>query len=125
MAAVVQLVAFCELTSNLSLLLIPTPLLTQIACDLTSDPIGTALGTALAFDKLGMPELSGAIGLWIGCDVGYVFMIVALLVYYRHVDWVKMARLAQQRSAKDAEPAEGAAPEGEGEHNALLGGADP
>ena len=82
---------------------------------------GTLLGSLLAFDKLGRPEWSGAIGLWIGCDLGYVFMIGALTIYYLRVDWEEMARLAQERSAKDAAPS---AAEGEGEGDALLGGSD-
>ena len=44
-------------------------------------PIGTALGMGLAFDVLGLPQFSGAMGLWIGCDLGYVFLILALLLY--------------------------------------------
>ena len=44
-------------------------------------PIGTALGSGLAFDVLGLPQFSGAMGLWIGCDLGYVFLILALLLY--------------------------------------------
>jgi len=82
---------------------------------------GTLLGSLLAFDKLGRPEWSGAIGLWIGCDLGYVFMIGALTIYYLRVDWEEMARLAQERSAKDAAPS---AAEAEGEGDALLGGSD-
>ena len=35
----------------------------------------------LAFDVLGLPQFSGAMGLWIGCDLGYVFLILALLLY--------------------------------------------
>ena len=41
-------------------------------------------------------------GLWIGCDLGYVFMITALLVYYLRVDWPEMARIAQEKAAQDA-----------------------
>ena len=43
--------------------------------------LGTALGMGLAFDVLGLPQFSGAMGLWIGCDLGYVFLILALLLY--------------------------------------------
>ncbi len=48
-------------------------------------------------------------------------MIGALTIYYLRVDWEEMARLAQERSAKDAAPS---AAEAEGEGDALLGGSD-
>lgn len=64
-------------------------------------PIGTLCGAMLAFDKLGAPQVAGVIGLWIGCDLGYVFMVAALLVYYLRIDWPAMSRLAQDRARKD------------------------
>jgi hypothetical protein len=83
-----------------------------------SDPIGTAVGGLLAFEKIPgeiVPAwTSGIMGLWIGCDLGYVFMITALLVYYLRVDWPEMARIAQEKAAQDAKPAAGAAAAGGG-----------
>lgn len=132
-AAIVQLVAFCKgklitfsffcFASGSSCL--TDGLIGMVRFFFVSDPIGTFAGYLLAFGKLPngtVPEwTSGITGLWIGCDLGYVFMIGALLIYYLRVDWQKMSRIAQESAAQDAKPPGTAAEEGQGEDGERAG----
>ena len=73
------------------------------------------VGWALAFGytpfgfsetPLGQHQL-GLTGLWVGTDLGFLVMVVALLIYLLRIDWPEQSRLAVSRSAKPVSKGDG------------------